>query len=159
MNISRQYASERRKNYQLSCSQVWISAVGLLADQDHFFFLKIFGAQGTAPSSLDSFTQLVINSSNFYARFLSFSRVTTLLAKKKIDSGASRCGSRHRSRQSIFQWLRDVHKQRTAWEKKVFKKPPKPTCFRSWKSVRRWWNGLCSSTFAYFYLHHFFPFM
>ena len=28
----------------------------------------------TAPSSLDSFTQLVINSSNFYARFLSFSR-------------------------------------------------------------------------------------
>ena len=35
----------------------------------YFFFLKIFGAQGTAPSSLDSFTQLVINSSNFYARF------------------------------------------------------------------------------------------
>ena len=35
---------------------------------------NIFGAQSTAPSSLDSFTQLVINSSNFYARFLSFSR-------------------------------------------------------------------------------------
>ena len=35
----------------------------------YFFFLKIFGAQGTAPSSLDSFTQLVMNSSNFYARF------------------------------------------------------------------------------------------
>ena len=38
------------------------------------FLPQIFGAQGTAPSSLDSFTQLVINSSNFYARFLSFSR-------------------------------------------------------------------------------------
>ena len=37
--------------------------------QIYFFFLKIFGAQGTAPSSLDSFTQLVTNSSNFYARF------------------------------------------------------------------------------------------
>ena len=40
----------------------------------YLFFLELFGASGTAPSSLDSFTQLVINSSNFYARFLSFSR-------------------------------------------------------------------------------------
>ena len=38
------------------------------------FILELFGASGTAPSSLDSFTQLVIDSSNFYARFLSFSR-------------------------------------------------------------------------------------
>jgi hypothetical protein len=38
------------------------------------FIMYVCYAQGTAPSSLDSFTQLVINSSNFYARFLSFSR-------------------------------------------------------------------------------------
>ena len=48
-----------------------------------FFFLNIFGAQSTAPSSLDSSTQLVINSSNFYARFLSFSRETTFLERPR----------------------------------------------------------------------------
>ena len=63
----------------------------------YFFFLKIFGAQGTAPSSLDSFTQLVIVSSNFYARFLYFSRETTLLVALpggwgRVIPSVSTCG-------------------------------------------------------------------
>ena len=44
----------------------------------------------TAHSSLDSFTQLGIDSSNFYARFPSFSRETTLLV-----SASGRLRERH----------------------------------------------------------------
>merc|ERR1712188_103 len=88
---------------KLRSTYVWSNSIYLTMYNNHsslptyFFFLKIFGAQGTAPSSLDSFTQLVIVSSNFYARFLYFSRrirffVSDLFQKRPSWRGRAGAG-------------------------------------------------------------------